>query len=94
MLRPVGGRRIRRVYFYSSQITVTRTNPHGDCGTGIVLHGLDGVTYTYCHGSAWFINNGGHVAPGEELGLTGNTGKPSGPHLHFQIVSYIPKKSE
>jgi peptidase M23-like protein len=61
----------------------------GACGDGVTLHGLDGVTYTYCHGSWRAGANGYNVGPGQLLGFTGNTdggtNTSTGPHLHVQI---------
>lgn len=55
------------------------------CGRGINLTGTDGAVYTYCHFSAWSVGNGASVVPGQQIGLTGNTGNSTGPHLHFGI---------
>ncbi|MEV4841342.1 peptidoglycan DD-metalloendopeptidase family protein [Nonomuraea sp. NPDC049486] len=55
------------------------------CGRGINLTGTDGAIYTYCHFSSWSVSNGAAVAPGQQIGLTGNTGNSTGPHLHFGI---------
>jgi hypothetical protein len=73
-------------YFAVTAGTATYTSVGNACGLGIVLHGLDGVSYTYCHGSEREVANGVTVPPGTELGLTGNTGHSTGPHLHFQIT--------
>lgn len=64
--------------------TVTIIND-SSCGQGVNLTGTDGATYTYCHFSAWSVSNGATVAAGQQLGLTGNTGNSTGPHLHFGI---------
>ncbi|MGW4497261.1 golvesin C-terminal-like domain-containing protein [Micromonospora sp. NPDC004336] len=64
--------------------TVTIIND-SSCGQGVNLTGTDGAVYTYCHFSAWSVANGASVAPGQQLGLTGNTGNSTGPHLHFGI---------
>ena len=64
--------------------TVTRINDSG-CGLGISLTGTDGAVYTYCHFSAFSVASGTTVTPGQQIGLTGNTGNSTGPHLHFQI---------
>lgn len=78
-------------YYAITAGKVTYTSPGNGCGTGVQLHGLDGVTYTYCHGSKRLIAAGLTVPPGTELGLTGNTGHSFGPHLHLQIL-YAGKK--
>lgn len=64
--------------------TVTRINDSA-CGRGISLAGTDGATYNYCHFSSWSVSTGSTVSPGQQIGLTGNTGRSSGPHLHLQI---------
>jgi murein DD-endopeptidase MepM/ murein hydrolase activator NlpD len=56
------------------------------CGLGITLIGTNGVHYIYCHSSERLVPEGDYVAPGTELGLTGDTGSAEGhPHLHFEI---------
>ncbi|PRX61652.1 murein DD-endopeptidase MepM/ murein hydrolase activator NlpD [Nonomuraea fuscirosea] len=55
------------------------------CGRGINLTGNDGAIYTYCHFSSWSVSNGASVGTGQQIGLTGNTGNSTGPHLHFGI---------
>ncbi|WP_311131928.1 golvesin C-terminal-like domain-containing protein [Nonomuraea gerenzanensis] len=55
------------------------------CGRGINLTGTDGAVYTYCHFSSWSVSNGASVGAGQQIGLTGNTGNSTGPHLHFGI---------
>ena len=73
-------------YYAVTSGTITHTDAEGTCGMGTILQGDDGVQYTYCHGSAWLVPSGSHVGAGTELGLTGNTGESTGPHLHFQIA--------
>ncbi|WP_370463256.1 peptidoglycan DD-metalloendopeptidase family protein [Micromonospora sp. WMMC415] len=55
------------------------------CGRGVNLTGVDGAVYTYCHFSSWSVGSGASVSPGQQIGLTGNTGNSTGPHLHFGI---------
>ncbi|MGI5272452.1 peptidoglycan DD-metalloendopeptidase family protein [Nonomuraea sp. CA-218870] len=55
------------------------------CGRGINLTGTDGAVYTYCHFSSWSVGNGAAVGAGQLIGMTGNTGNSTGPHLHFGI---------
>lgn len=54
------------------------------CGIGVVVTAGD-TEWTYCHLSHRQVNGGG-VAAGDQLGVSGSTGATStGPHLHLQI---------
>jgi len=44
-----------------------------------------GFQATYGHLSQILVGVGQSVAPGDVLGLSGNTGLTTGPHLHFQV---------
>lgn len=61
--------------------------PDCRCGYGVTIVGLDGHSYTYCHGQtlAPHLRVGGEVGVGETLMMSGNTGNSTAPHLHFQI---------
>lgn len=54
------------------------------CGNGVQIEGVDGATYVYCHFDSHSISSG-PVDAGDLIGLTGNTGNSTGPHLHYQI---------
>lgn len=50
----------------------------------IVDHG-HGVRTAYCHGSELHVREGQRVDQGELVMASGNTGRSSGPHLHFGL---------
>ena len=50
-------------------------------------NGSAGLWAGYCHLSKVDVKVGQKVVKGELLGLTGNTGKSTAAHLHFQILS-------
>lgn len=45
----------------------------------------DGTVALYMHLSAFSVKKGDQVAQGDKIGLSGNSGYTSGPHLHFQL---------
>ena len=51
----------------------------------VVDHGLGKVT-KYGHLSKVAVQNGESVIRGQKLGLLGNTGRSTGPHLHYEVV--------
>ena len=42
-------------------------------------------TVSYCHLSQIFVSQGQAVLPGNVVGITGNTGRSTGEHLHMTI---------
>lgn len=66
--------------------TVAFAGMHGDYGMTVILdHGAELKTI-YGHLSKLKVRAGQHVSRGTALALTGNTGRSSGPHLHYEIV--------
>jgi murein DD-endopeptidase MepM/ murein hydrolase activator NlpD len=66
--------------------TVVSAGHLGDRGLAVVLdHGQE-IRTQYGHLSRVGVQPGQHVARGGLLGFTGNTGRSTGPHLHYEII--------
>jgi murein DD-endopeptidase MepM/ murein hydrolase activator NlpD len=66
--------------------TVVHAGAAQDYGTAIVLdHGQD-IRTLYGHLQKLNVQNGQRVERGAVIGYTGNTGRSSGPHLHYEIL--------
>jgi murein DD-endopeptidase MepM/ murein hydrolase activator NlpD len=50
----------------------------------IIDHGW-GVFTVYCHQSQQNVQVGDTIAVGQMIGLTGSTGRVTGPHLHWEL---------
>jgi murein DD-endopeptidase MepM/ murein hydrolase activator NlpD len=56
----------------------------GQRGTIILNHGQDIKTH-YAHLSKILVNRGERVRKGKPIAQVGNTGKSTGPHLHYEV---------
>jgi murein DD-endopeptidase MepM/ murein hydrolase activator NlpD len=66
--------------------TVVHAGPAQDYGTAIIIdHGQD-IRTLYGHLSKLNVQHGQRVVRGTLIGHTGNTGRSSGPHLHYEIA--------
>lgn len=64
-------------------VEVTRADS-GGYGTHVRLRHGDGSMTIYGHLTKSYVNQGQKVLTGQRIGLSGNTGFSSGPHLHFE----------
>lgn len=66
------------------------------CGVWVLLEDgpIAGHVIAGIHLSSRVVNVGDIVQPGQVLGLTGNTGASTGPHLHLEINNGIDPMSD
>ncbi|MGW8379928.1 M23 family metallopeptidase [Streptomyces sp. ODS28] len=76
----------------------------GDYGKAVTIHMRDGRYTLYAHLSRLGVRKGQRVGVGTRIAKSGNTGRSTGPHLHFEVrakrgygsdinpVSYLARK--
>ena len=55
------------------------------CGLGVTIRDVEGVRWTYCHGSNATVALNDEVEAGRQIMWSGNTGRSGTPHLHLEI---------
>jgi murein DD-endopeptidase MepM/ murein hydrolase activator NlpD len=65
--------------------TVVSAGERGGYGNAVEIDHGGGVHTLYAHASALEVKPGDHVQEGQEVGQVGQTGRATGPHLHFEV---------
>lgn len=67
-------------YGFAGGDRINFSDPMGLCPEGKVC-----TRYTYAHLSSVNVSEGQSVGAGDQIGATGNSGRSTGPHLHYEI---------
>ncbi|TVP45341.1 MAG: peptidase M23 [Halomonas sp.] len=65
---------------------VERVGNHHAAGRYIVIRHDNGYRTRYLHLSRPLVSQGERVDMGERIALSGNTGRSTGPHLHYEVI--------
>ncbi|WP_183383399.1 peptidoglycan DD-metalloendopeptidase family protein [Halomonas stenophila] len=65
---------------------VEKVGNHPAAGRYIVVRHDNGYKTRYLHLSRPMVNRGDRVTRGERIALSGNTGRSTGPHLHYEVL--------
>jgi len=73
-------------------------NPPTDCqscGVGLTIQSTNGLRTTYCHNNIAYPKLGDQIAAGQQIALSGDTGRSGVAHLHVELrlngVQYCPQ---
>lgn len=58
---------------------------NGGYGTSVVVEHANGLRTRYAHLSAALVGEGDQVTEGQAIGQAGQTGRATGPHLHYEV---------
>jgi murein DD-endopeptidase MepM/ murein hydrolase activator NlpD len=67
---------------------VSFTGDYGGYGKTVIIVHPDGYRTLYAHLNRIVVQKGQAVKMDEKIGTLGNTGRSTGPHLHFEIHRY------
>lgn len=70
----------------SSGGTVTFAGWQNGYGNTIVISHGNGIKTRYAHLNKIAVSDGQKVSQGDTIGYSGNTGRSTGPHLHFEVL--------
>jgi murein DD-endopeptidase MepM/ murein hydrolase activator NlpD len=65
--------------------TVIYAGEQSGYGSIVILRHADGLVTLYAHCSKLLVDEGREVRRGEAIAKVGQTGRTSGPHLHFEV---------
>ena len=57
----------------------------GGYGKTIMINHGNGISTRYGHLSGFAVTTGQHVQRGEIIGYVGESGRSTGPHLHYEV---------
>ncbi|MGC9326357.1 MAG: M23 family metallopeptidase, partial [Candidatus Hinthialibacter sp.] len=58
----------------------------GALGRCIKIKHSGGFETVYAHNNSIKVRKGERIKQGQVIGLSGNTGRSTGPHLHFEVI--------
>lgn len=66
--------------------TVMKAEYHSSMGYYVEVAGKSGVKTRYLHLNKILVKKGQRVNSGSKIALSGNSGRSSGPHLHYELL--------
>ncbi len=78
------GKRGEKIYATADGV-VKKAFRNGGYGNYVLINHNNGYSTIYAHMQAYLVHKGDTIKRGQIVGLVGNTGRSTGPHLHYEI---------
>ncbi len=78
------GKRGEKIYATADGV-VKKTVKHRSYGKYLLVNHGNGYTTSFAHLQTFLVKKGDRVKRGQPIALVGNTGRSTGPHLHYEI---------
>lgn len=70
----------------TGRVIVARSGGYnGGYGSMVIMTHDNGVQTVYAHLRSVYVTSGQTISQGQQIGELGNTGRSTGPHLHFEV---------
>lgn len=81
----IRGKKGDKIYATADGVVI-KAFRNGGYGNYIKISHKNGYTTSFSHMQAYLVKKGEKVARGQLIGLIGNTGRSTGPHLHYEVA--------
>jgi len=72
--------------FATADGVVSLTGQDAAHGKHVIINHTKGIQTHYMHLNKILVNDGDSIKKGQQIALSGNTGRSTGPHLHYEIM--------
>lgn len=79
------GRRGEKIYATAAGV-VARAFKNGSYGNYVEIDHRNGYKTSFAHMQSYVVKKGDHIKRGQLIGKVGNTGRSTGPHLHYELL--------
>jgi murein DD-endopeptidase MepM/ murein hydrolase activator NlpD len=81
----IRGKRGEKIYATADGVVI-KSYRNGGYGNYVTIDHGNGYTTSFAHMKKYLVQKGDRVERGQVIGLVGNTGRSTGPHLHYEIA--------
>lgn len=81
----IRGKRGEKIYATADGVVI-KAFRNGGYGNYVLIDHGNGYTTSFAHMQKYLVQKGDRIVRGQVIGLIGNSGRSTGPHLHYEIA--------